>query len=63
MQGKKGQFVWTDGADEEALSHGVFDTYVQRNLRYSQARGCCPCRAACVHSPGMPLAGGAADDV
>jgi fumarate hydratase class I len=39
VQGKKGQFVWTDGADEEALSHGVFDTYVQRNLRYSQARG------------------------
>jgi fumarate hydratase, class I len=38
VQGKKGQFVWTDGSDEEALSNGVFDTYVQRNLRYSQAR-------------------------
>jgi hypothetical protein len=30
--------VWTDGADEAALSRGVFDTYVKRNLRYSQAR-------------------------
>lgn len=39
MQGKKGQHVWTDGKDEEALSRGVFDTYVKRNLRYSQARG------------------------
>ena len=39
VQGKKGQHVWTDGKDEEALSRGVFDTYVKRNLRYSQARG------------------------
>ena len=38
VQGKKGQYVWTDGSDEEALSRGVFDTYVKRNLRYSQAR-------------------------
>ena len=38
VQGKKGQYVWTDGKDEEALSRGVFDTYVKRNLRYSQAR-------------------------
>jgi fumarate hydratase class I len=38
VQGKKGQHVWTDGKDEEALSRGVFDTYVKRNLRYSQAR-------------------------
>ncbi|MFA6334188.1 MAG: fumarate hydratase [Bacteroidales bacterium] len=33
---KKGQEVWTGGGDEEALSHGVFDTYTQDNLRYSQ---------------------------
>ena len=37
VQGKRGQYVWTDGNDEEALSRGVFDTYVKRNLRYSQA--------------------------
>ena len=34
--GKKGQRVWTAGNDEEALAHGVFDTYTQTNLRYSQ---------------------------
>lgn len=34
--GKKGQNVYTGGGDEEALSHGVFDTYTQENLRYSQ---------------------------
>ena len=33
---KKGQRVWTGGGDEEALSHGVFDTYTTDNLRYSQ---------------------------
>ncbi len=33
---KKGQNVWTGGGDEEALSHGVFDTYTTDNLRYSQ---------------------------
>jgi fumarate hydratase class I len=33
---KKGQRVWTGGGDEEALSYGVFDTYTQDNLRYSQ---------------------------
>lgn len=33
---KKGQNVWTGGGDEAALSHGVFDTYTQDNLRYSQ---------------------------
>jgi len=33
---KKGQQVWTDGEDEEALSHGVYKTYVEENLRYSQ---------------------------
>ena len=34
--GKKGQQVWTDGADEKALSRGVFNAYTQDNLRYSQ---------------------------
>jgi len=34
--GKKGQHVWTDGNDEEALSHGVYKTYTEENLRYSQ---------------------------
>ena len=38
VQGKRGQYVWTDGNDEEALSRGVFDTYAKRNLRYSQVR-------------------------
>lgn len=34
--GKKGQFVWTSGSDEEALSRGVFRTYQDDNLRFSQ---------------------------
>ncbi len=34
--GKKGQRVWTGGSDAEAISRGVFDTYQQENLRYSQ---------------------------
>jgi fumarate hydratase class I len=34
--GKKGQQVWTAGNDEEALSKGVFKTYTEENLRYSQ---------------------------
>ena len=34
--GKKGQFVWTDGNDEEALSRGIYRTYTETNLRYSQ---------------------------
>ncbi|MDO4722290.1 fumarate hydratase [Porphyromonas circumdentaria] len=34
--GKKGQNVYTGGGDEEALSHGIFDTYTQEFLRYSQ---------------------------
>jgi fumarate hydratase, class I len=33
---KKGQFVVTGGGDEEAIAHGVFDTYESDNLRYSQ---------------------------
>ncbi|MEG1838577.1 MAG: fumarate hydratase [Bacteroidaceae bacterium] len=34
--GKKGQQVWTDGNDAEALSEGVYKTYTEENLRYSQ---------------------------
>lgn len=34
--GKKGQRVWTGGGDEAALSEGVYNTYVNENLRYSQ---------------------------
>lgn len=33
---KKGQGIWTGYSDEEALSRGIFDTYVNNNLRYSQ---------------------------
>lgn len=33
---KKGNNVWTDGSDEEALSKGIYETYTQENLRYSQ---------------------------
>lgn len=36
VMGKKGQQVWTDGIDEEALSKGVYKTYTEENLRYSQ---------------------------
>ena len=36
ISGKKGQRVWTDGNDEEALSRGVYNTYTTENLRYSQ---------------------------
>ncbi len=33
---KKGDRVWTGGHDEENLSKGVFKTYTEENLRYSQ---------------------------
>jgi fumarate hydratase class I len=36
IMGKKGQRVWTGGGDEAALSAGVFRTYTETNLRYSQ---------------------------
>lgn len=36
VMGKRGQYVMTDGNDEEALSRGVFNTYTKTNLRYSQ---------------------------
>jgi fumarate hydratase class I len=34
--GMKGQRVWTDFDDEEALSRGIFKTYTGEYLRYSQ---------------------------
>ena len=34
--GKKGQRVWVEGDEEEALSLGVHRTYTETNLRYSQ---------------------------
>ncbi len=36
LKGKKGQYVWVDGSDEEALSKGVYETYTGTFLRYSQ---------------------------
>lgn len=33
---KKGNRVWTAGNDEEALSLGIYKTYTEENLRYSQ---------------------------
>jgi len=33
---KKGQQVWTGGGDEAALSKGIYKTYTEENLRYSQ---------------------------
>jgi fumarate hydratase class I len=34
--GKKGQQVWTGVKDEEYLTRGVYQTYTEENLRYSQ---------------------------
>ncbi|AUU90665.1 MULTISPECIES: class I fumarate hydratase FumA [Phytobacter] len=36
IMGKKGQRVWTGGGDEAALTRGVYNTYTEDNLRYSQ---------------------------
>lgn len=36
VMGKKGRRVFTKGGDEAALSEGVRDSYLKRNLRYSQ---------------------------
>jgi len=36
IMGKKGQRVWTGGGDDAALSQGVYNTYTEDNLRYSQ---------------------------
>ncbi|MBM9504461.1 fumarate hydratase [Actinacidiphila acididurans] len=36
VMGKRGQQVLTEGGDEEALAHGIYDAYTKLNLRYSQ---------------------------
>ena len=36
IMGKKGQRIWTGGNDEAALARGVYNTYTEDNLRYSQ---------------------------
>jgi fumarate hydratase class I len=36
IMAKKGQQVWTDCDDEEQLSAGIYTTYREENLRYSQ---------------------------
>ncbi|HEY0484198.1 MAG TPA: fumarate hydratase [Kofleriaceae bacterium] len=36
VMGKRGQLVLTRGDDEAAIARGVFDTYAEANLRYSQ---------------------------
>ena len=36
IHGEKGQQIWTGFEDEEALSRGVYNTFTQDNLRYSQ---------------------------
>ncbi|MEO8696671.1 MAG: fumarate hydratase [Acidimicrobiales bacterium] len=36
IKGKRGQFVFTGGGDEAALAQGVYETYRDSNLRYSQ---------------------------
>ena len=36
IMGKRGQQVWVNGADDQALGQGVLDAYAKNNLRYSQ---------------------------
>jgi fumarate hydratase class I len=36
VMAKKGEYVITGGNDAEALSRGIYQTYTQKNLRYSQ---------------------------
>jgi fumarate hydratase, class I len=36
VMAKKGRRVWTKGGDEQAISRGVLDAYLKKNLRYSQ---------------------------
>lgn len=36
VMGKRGKFVLTDFNESEALEHGIYETYQERNLRYSQ---------------------------
>jgi len=36
VKGMKGEQVWTGGGDREAIARGVFRSYAEANLRYSQ---------------------------
>ncbi len=36
VMGKKGQSIFTGGGDEKAIAQGIYETYQERNLRYSQ---------------------------
>src|SRR5215471_3939578 len=36
IMGKKGRLIWTEGDDEAALAEGARDSYLKKNLRYSQ---------------------------
>ena len=36
VKGKKGELVLTGGGDREAIARGIFKTYAEDNLRYSQ---------------------------
>ena len=36
IMGKKGRLIFTDGDDEAALAEGARDSYLRKNLRYSQ---------------------------
>ena len=36
VMAKKGESVWTGANDEEALSKGIYNTFKNKNLRYSQ---------------------------
>jgi fumarate hydratase, class I len=36
VMGKRGQYVLTDGHDEEHIARGIYDAYTTLNLRYSQ---------------------------
>jgi fumarate hydratase class I len=36
VMGKKGQLVFTGGGDESAIARGIYETYRDANLRYSQ---------------------------
>lgn len=36
VMAKKGESVWTEADDEEAMARGIYETYQEKNLRYSQ---------------------------
>jgi fumarate hydratase class I len=36
IMGKRGRNVWVEGSDEAALAEGARDSYLKKNLRYSQ---------------------------